>query len=695
MRIHRKVWRLVSLLAVLLGTLLTASAQNSPPAAAPSAASTVADARAQAYYHFTLAHMYDEMAELFRRSDYQRRAIEEYKEALKYDPGSAQLVVELADAYRRGGRIREAVLEARQLLETDPDNLAAHRLLGHIYLQTLGELQPGAPAEPQQTLPLAIEEFEHITRLAPGDTEALLNLARLYRMNNDLAQAEAALKKLLGVEPQSETALAALALLYSDRGQYQKAIDLLQEAAAGSPSGKLLASLAYAYEQANDFDNAIQTYRRAFEQDEDNLELRRRLAESLVRADRLEEALSEYRALAEVDPEDPQTQLRLSQVYRHLGRFPEARAALEKAKQLAPDSLEMAFNESFLYEAQGDFRGAIAVLSEMVARMTQASADYDEQERHSRSIVLERLGTLHRQTEAYEEAVQVFELLLPLGEEEARRGYAQIIETQRQARQFDAAVARARQGLERFPEDADLKLQLATLLGDRGELERGVELARSLLDASPADRQIYLALAQIYERNKRFPEAEAAVAEAEKLSQPGVEMEYVHFLRGALYERQKKYDLAEEQFRKVLAMNPESAVTLNYLGYMFADQGMKLEESVELLERAVKIEPYNGAYLDSLGWAYFRLNQLGKAEEYLRRAVERISRDPTIHDHLGDLYYKLGRLDLAEKAWERSREEWERTPKTEFDSDAFARLEAKLRDLKSRLAQETQTKPPK
>ena len=685
--------RLVFSLGILLLVPSFLAGQQKPPAAPASPASAPADAQAKAYYHFTLAHVYEEMAQLYRRGEYQRQAIDEYKEALKYDPNSAILAVQLAEAYRRSGRVRDAVVEAKQVLSTDPDNVAAHRLLGHIYFETLGEL--GSDSQAQPTLRLAIEEFEHITRLAPGDTLALLNLARLYRMDNDPRRAEAALQKLLALEPGSEDGLSQLALLYSDQGDYPKAIALLKDAAAQSSSDKLLGALAYAYEQANDLDSAVQTYHRALEENGEDPELRRRLADLLVRADRLEEALAEYRALAAAEPDDAELHLRLSQIYRHQRRFAEAQAALARAKGLAPDSLEIGFNESLLFESQGDFRAALGVLSEMVARLTNAAGDYTPEQARSRAIVLERLGSLHRQTEAFDDAVEVFRLLLPLGEEEAHRGYAQIIETQRQARRLEAAIATAQEALERFPEDSNLTLQLAALLADRGDFEPAVAAARNLLDNSPADRDVYLTLAQIYDRHQRYPEAEAAVAEAEKLSRPGAETEYIHFLRGALYERQEKYDRAEENFRRVLEMNPKSAVTLNYLGYMFADRNMKLDESVALIQRALDLDPYNGAYLDSLGWAYFRLGQLEKAEEYLVKALERLSRDPTIHDHLGDVYYQTGRLPLAEKAWERAREEWQRTPPPELDPQAFARLEEKLQALKNRLAQESQKKAPK
>jgi tetratricopeptide (TPR) repeat protein len=216
-----------------------------------------------------------------------------------------------------------------------------------------------------------------------------------------------------------------------------------------------------------------------------------------------------------------------------------------------------------------------------------------------------------------------------------------------------------------------------------------VELARSLLENGPEDRQIHLGLAQMFERHKRWAEAEAELAAAEKLVEDEAGAEYVYFLRGALHERQKKYDLAEAEFRRVLEINPESALALNYLGYMFADQNMKLDEAVKLIERALDIDPYNGAYLDSLGWAYFRQGKLELAEEYLLRALQRLSRDPTIHDHLGDVYFKTGRFDLAEKAWERARLEWQRMPPTELDAELFAKLEEKLKDLKHRLAQKS------
>jgi len=160
-------------------------------------------------------------------------------------------------------------------------------------------------------------------------------------------------------------------------------------------------------------------------------------------------------------------------------------------------------------------------------------------------------------------------------------------------------------------------------------------------------------------------------------------------LRGSSYERQKKYDEAEATFRQILAVNPQSAATLNYLGYMLADRGEKLDEALDFVKKAVALEPANGAYLDSLGWAYFKLGKYDQAEENLIKASQHnMGSDPTVQDHLGDLYQKTGRLKLAAAHWERALEEWNKTIAAETDSDDVAQVQKKLESAKIKLAKE-------
>jgi tetratricopeptide (TPR) repeat protein len=165
----------------------------------------------------------------------------------------------------------------------------------------------------------------------------------------------------------------------------------------------------------------------------------------------------------------------------------------------------------------------------------------------------------------------------------------------------------------------------------------------------------------------------------------------VLFLRGAMYERQKNFDAAEAEFRKVLSVNPDNAAALNYLGYMLADRNVRLQEAQDMIKRALAKEPNNGAYLDSMGWVYFRLNKLPEAEEELKQALAGMSHDPTVQDHLGDVYFHEGKIREAIAQWQSSLKAWEAGAPSELDHSEVAKIQKKLESAKVRLAKESGT----
>jgi Tfp pilus assembly protein PilF len=192
----------------------------------------------------------------------------------------------------------------------------------------------------------------------------------------------------------------------------------------------------------------------------------------------------------------------------------------------------------------------------------------------------------------------------------------------------------------------------------------------------------------VYIQAKQFGEAEQAVNKALGYSSRSEEQEYARFLLGSVYERQKRYDLAEEQFKQVLAADPLNASAANYLGYMLADRGVRLEESVQYIQKALRLDPNNGAYLDSLGWAYYKMDRFDLAEPDLEKAARLISDDPTILEHLGHLYLRMGKESLAEQEWERALKEWPQAVSSDFDADQAAKLQRELDELKVRLAKQ-------
>ena len=382
----------------------------------------------------------------------------------------------------------------------------------------------------------------------------------------------------------------------------------------------------------------------------------------------------------------------MQEIYRRQGKYADAMATLKKAESLVQDSVEIPYNEALINEAQGKFDDAIQILQQLVDKNAKPIATMTNSERNNRSVFLERLGTIYRETGRNQQAIETFRRMIELGDESAERGYSGVIDTYREDKQWNLATTTAQDAVKALPKDRSMRLVLAGQLADNGKADQGVAMATAELKNTPEDRDVYLALSQIYARLRRWSDADQALNKADSLSNKPEDKQYDYFLRGSYYERQKKYEPAEEMFRKVLGTDPRNAMALNYLGYMLADRGVRLEEALSLIKKAVQEEPQNGAYLDSLGWAYYKIGNYEMAEENLRRAMEHISKDPTVHDHMGEVYAKTGRLKLAAAQWERALEEWNRSLPADVESNDVARVQEQLESTKVRLAKQEAAK---
>jgi tetratricopeptide (TPR) repeat protein len=660
----------------------TATADSSKPA---TATPRKVD-RAAAYYHYTVAHMYEDQFAVYNRSDLATKAIDEYRLAIDSDPTSEYLTSGLAELYAKTGRIRDAVLEAQDILKKDPNNLEAHKLLGRIYLRSLGDVQSGSGSD--SVLKLAIEQYQEIIKLEPDNVDDHLLLGRLYRLNNDLRKAESEFKIAVKLQPDSEEAVTTLAYLYNEEGDSARAAETLSSVPDAARSAKLYSALGYTYEQRKEYKQAITAYRKAIELDRDNLDAIRGLAQNLLNDGQTDAALEQYKIIAESNPEDAQTYLRMAEIYRRIGKFDLALENLKKAESMVQDSMEVPYNMAAVYQAQGRYDDAAQILQDLVKKTDKPDNSYSQSEKNNRAVFLERLGTVYRDNSNDQLANETFQKMLSLGDDNAERGYQQIIDTYREAKQWQKATDAAKEATLKLPNDRELKMVYAAQLADQGQVDSALEQVKSMLKGTPDDRDVYIRLAQMYTRLKRWPEAEAALDKAAELSTKEEDKEYVEFLRGSTYERQKKYDQAEETFRKVLATDPQNAAVLNYLGYMLADRGVKLDEALMMIKKAVDLEPANGAYLDSLGWAYFKLGKYELAEDNLMKASQHMGMDPTVQDHLGDLYQKTGRLKLAAAHWERAIDEWNKTVAAEVDTDNLAQVTKKLESAKMKLAKE-------
>jgi tetratricopeptide (TPR) repeat protein len=700
----------IASLAVLacLSTIPVAQGQNATPAqpatAAQSSASPVQAAQGNAasdashgdsYYYFTLGHMQEQQYEATGRAEVATQSIDSYKKALALAPNSTVIMERLAEIYAKSQRTHEALVEAQEVLKINPDDVNAHRLLARIYVRTLGDM--GASEAQKENLAKAVEQFQAILKVEPDDTYSSLWLARLYRFENKHDEAEKVLRATVNRDPSNSAALEQLSQLLVDEGRSQEAITLLTQAAGDSASPDVYDLLGDAYAQSKDFAKSEDAYRKAVEEDPDDPTHVHGLAQALMSQEKFAEALDQYKRLSELEPSTWENYLRMSELYRRLGKYDEGESALLRAKQLSPGNLEVLYNEALLYEEQGRYDDAVKILNDAITGVknqtagagTPASAGGEGSNVSALAILYEQLGHAYMAQENYPGAIRTFEEMGKLGPEVHKRAEMLLIDAYRQSRDLDRAITETKKALEASPKDQGLTVTLAMLYGEKSDTDAATKLLSGLLQGNDGDQGIYVDIAQVQERGRKYSDAEQSAQKAEQMARDDGDKETTWFMLGAIFEREKKFDQAEEQFRKVLAVNPNNAAVLNYYGYMLADRGVRLEEATAMIQKAVTLDPNNGAYLDSLGWAYYKQNKLAEAEENLRKASERQSHDPTILGHLGDVYMKLGQTTRAISCWERALAEWQKAIPADYEAEKVNDLDAQLKNLKRHTAQKS------
>lgn len=232
-----------------------------------------------------------------------------------------------------------------------------------------------------------------------------------------------------------------------------------------------------------------------------------------------------------------------------------------------------------------------------------------------------------------------------------------------------AAYAEIRPGSDNY---AAAQSRSAWTYQQAGDTAQALRLAQTAARAAPGDRALQLAYADLLRAAERYEESAAVLTrliDAAGSAKPDWRLLYA---RGIALKRAGRWAEAERDMVKAVEFNPDHAALLNHLAYAWVDRGVRLEQAFPMLEKAVSLEPRNGAVIDSLGWAHYRLGRLGKALEQLERAVELEPADPEINSHLGDVYWRLGRRNEAQF-------QWRRVLTLEPEAELRTEVEAKLR----------------
>jgi tetratricopeptide (TPR) repeat protein len=215
---------------------------------------------------------------------------------------------------------------------------------------------------------------------------------------------------------------------------------------------------------------------------------------------------------------------------------------------------------------------------------------------------------------------------------------------------------------ERVPASSPLKrnaqIQQATDLDTADRSDEAIKILKDVTAQDPKDLEALMALGNIERGRKKFAECTQTYTQGiDMLPAANEKGNWVYYyFRGVCEERSKQWSKAEADMRKALELQPEQPHVLNYLGYSWIDQGINLDDGMKMIKRAVEQRPDDGAIVDSLGWAYYRIGNFEDAVKNLERAIDLKPEDPTINDHLGDAYWRVGRTLEAKFQWAHARD---------------------------------------
>jgi Putative Zn-dependent protease, contains TPR repeats len=337
-------------------------------------------------------------------------------------------------------------------------------------------------------------------------------------------------------------------------------------------------------------------------------------------------------------------------------------AALGEKNREQAASLLVALGD--IYAANDRTNDAIAVFEESLKLSgVDKTTLVTDIEGEFASQVFSRMISVYKNADRYTEAKAVIERARQVLSKEDPFADKQAILLLLETGRREEALQTIRAVRQRFPFDESLLRQEAMILTDLGKVEEGVALVRTLLkgknSSAPSalsdDFGNLLFISSLYNQARRGAEAVAAANEAYKLAGSSTERKQIAKLTLATAQHQSgDHAGAENTLREILKQTPGNPIALNNLGYFLLERNERFDEALKLIQQAVKIDPTNPSYLDSLGWAYFKLGKYGEAEKYLRDAARRSADSATIQEHLGDVYQKQGKNDLARAAWQKA-----------------------------------------
>ena len=517
--------------------------------------------------------------------------------------------------------------------------------------------EPGVPKESSSAIKREMVEERAISRAA----EAHAHFARgvLHEMNDEQDAASEDYYRAALEDPGNEFLVLEVSRRFLENKQPEKALDVVTRAAAQpNATGGVYARLGLIYGQLGKTNQAVSADRQAILRSPDSLDGYQNLFLTYLRLKQPQEALRVLDEAARRPKPDAEFLIGVAELYSSFGlgapsqkeaTKAKALALLKRADQLNPSSPSLRLKLADAFNLLCDTSRAARLYLDLLKRLPDAPTVRDRVRANLAEIYLQ--GSDHKLAAEQLEAIIRDDPTNPQAYYFLGRFALEANKPAEAADNFSKMIL-----LSPEFEPAYYLLAMAQLdINKPGDAVATLEKARKKFPPSFA-LEFWTAMA--LSRQKNYSEALKHYTTAEVIAtttDPKQLDERFYFELGATCERKGDYAEAEKYFEKCLHLAPNYAEALNYLGYMWAEHGTKLQKALELIEKAVRAEPKNAAYLDSMAWVLFKLNEPKEALPYALQAVELCEPpDATVFDHVGDIYAALKELDKAREAWRKS-----------------------------------------
>lgn len=556
-------------------------------------------------------------------------------------------------------RIEQAEQELRKVVAASPEFYDAHRILGRLLLDRAGN--------DRAKIDEAVKHLKTALALNPDDLSTGIAIAQILVGSGKFAEAETVIASLLERAPDQRSLHYTYAQILTKLGRGAESRPYLERVLVLDPTfGPAALQLADIYQKENEWLRVAEVLQPLVDEDPLNLELQRQQAFSYLRAGVPEKARDSFAALVKADPTDKRSRYYLAEALSDLNEHAEADAMYRKLMEEDPSDVDVIASYALSQLSQHKLDDA--------ARQFQSILAMKDAPDNLQVLARTQMGNIELQRDNHEKALDLARTVLVFRDKPNNQAVNIALGALKKMKREEEALALLQPLVDKFGSDPFVNSRHIEMLVRTGKTDEARTASTTQLKFGTRNT---VSVAEAWIQAGQAPEAIKLLLGALKTKPDEVD---INFELGSAYERSGDTAAAEKVFLRILESNPDHAPTLNYLGYMWADGGVHLERATEMLTRAVGQEPSNGAFVDSLGWVYFRQGKLDLAEKYLSDAARLLPRDSTVHEHLADVVAKRGDYTRALELY-----------RVALALEPEAKDEAKIRSKMAEVEKQTQT----